>query len=171
MYARMHSIYSSHTCSHASNTQCHTHTHTELSGNPPTNRHKQCANFERNCAGWKSWARTHPANISIGPPRPAYFCHILARSPPRPADISPRGPQPSPHWSSPQPAPNIKFNTREPAGGGWALIAILFQFFWIITNYYEINFVYCYTHKLFKLSIYVFLLTLLGCFIICWIEA
>ena len=30
-------------------TQCHTHK--ELSGNPPTNRHEQRANFERKCAG------------------------------------------------------------------------------------------------------------------------
>ena len=47
--ARTHARTHTHTCSRASNTQCHTHK--ELSGNPPTIRHKQCAHFEGNCAG------------------------------------------------------------------------------------------------------------------------
>ena len=124
MYEHVHAcsnIYSSHTCSRASCTQCHTHK--ELSGNPQTNRHKQCAHFERNCAGWKSWARSRPATISLGPPRPAYFAISWPAAPPAPTRIPARGgPQLTPQLVWPtartaRTAPGPR-GLRAPAGCG-----------------------------------------------------
>ncbi len=118
MNARVHSIYSSHTCSRASNTQCHTHTKSyqvihQLTGTKYVQILRETARAEK--------AEPAPASQlyhSARPAPPRIFCHILARSPPRSADTSPRrhAAQPAPHWCGPQPA--TPRNKKNPARGG-----------------------------------------------------